>query len=196
MDRLYRIADRLSLWAVWAGGVMMIAAAVLVSIDVFLREVFVVSMEGADEISGYLFAISTAWAFSFALIRRANVRIDAAYQFMPSIVQRLLDILGLVAIGGLMTFFGLQATGTFLQSVELGTTSITPLTTPLRIPQGFWIAGYALFFFTWAIVLVRTVLAFATGDTVTAQRVAGVAGTTDELDEALHIAEDVRRDLR
>ena len=76
-DTIYAIVFRYARFAVWAGGAMMLFAAFMVSADVLVRRLLGITMGGSDEISGYLFAISTALAFPYALLHRANVRIDA-----------------------------------------------------------------------------------------------------------------------
>lgn len=80
---------RLSQFAVWLGGAMMLVSAVMVSTDVIARKILGITMGGSDEISGYLFAIATAFAFPYALLHRANVRIDVAYMRLGGTCQRL-----------------------------------------------------------------------------------------------------------
>ncbi|MCZ6552510.1 MAG: TRAP transporter small permease subunit, partial [SAR324 cluster bacterium] len=83
LDRLLEKTHRLSRVAVWVAGALLIFAAIMVSVDVILRKLFSISMAGADEITGHIFAIGTAWAFTFTLLERANVRIDALHQLFP-----------------------------------------------------------------------------------------------------------------
>ena len=59
------------------GGLMLLASAVFVSAEVLARKFLAVSLDGANEMSGYAMAISSAWAFSYALYERAHIRIDA-----------------------------------------------------------------------------------------------------------------------
>ena len=72
----------LSRGAVWVGGFGLLIAAFVVTADVISRKVFNVTMSGSDEISGYVFAAATAWAYSFALLHRANIRIDSLYNVL------------------------------------------------------------------------------------------------------------------
>lgn len=83
LDRWLAFADRLSRYAIWIGGAMVLASALLVSVDVLLRKLLVISLGGADELSGYAFAVGTTWALAFTLLRRANVRVDALYVRLP-----------------------------------------------------------------------------------------------------------------
>ncbi|MBK8065908.1 MAG: TRAP transporter small permease subunit [Betaproteobacteria bacterium] len=99
MQRALEAADWLRLRAVWAGGALLLAAAITVSVDVIARKIFTVSLGGGGVLSEYAFAIGSAWAFAFALLRRANVRVDALYQLLPAKACAVLDILALVALG-------------------------------------------------------------------------------------------------
>ena len=68
---------KLSLWMTWFGGALIILSAFLVTLEVFLRKLFNISLGGADELSGYAFGVATTFALSFALLERAHIRVDA-----------------------------------------------------------------------------------------------------------------------
>ena len=72
MDYLIRQADHLSEAAVWVAGAALIVMSVVVSLDVIARKFFNVSMAGADEIGGYVVAVTSSWAFAYTLLRRAQ----------------------------------------------------------------------------------------------------------------------------
>ena len=196
LDRLLEKTERVSQIAVWVAGGMLIFAAFMVSIDVILRKLFSVSMGGADEITGYIFAIGTAWAFTFTLLDRANVRIDALYQFLPRPVCALLDILGVLVLGWFMFLVTKGAYSVFYGSLgwpfgdsEFWSVSITPLLTPLAVPQGLWVFGLFLFMFAIGMVLLRSIMALVKGDLVSVSRVAGPRTHQEEIEEELHMAE-------
>ena len=100
LDRLLKINERVAHVAVWVGGTLMILAACMVTVDVLLRKFLSVTLGGADEMSGYLFAIATVWAFSYAAHHRVNVRIDALYTLFPRPLRAVLDLLGLTLLTG------------------------------------------------------------------------------------------------
>ena len=164
LDRALKLADRLSLWGVWFGGGLIFLAALLVSVDVIARKLFTVSLGGADELSGYAFAIGTAWAFAFTLLRRANVRVDALYQHLPPRLRAFLDILALVALGVFAAYLSYYAFSVLATSWHLNAQSNTALKTPLWIPQGLWVAGLLTFMATLALLLLRAAGALAAGD--------------------------------
>ncbi|HEY0885277.1 MAG TPA: TRAP transporter small permease subunit, partial [Ramlibacter sp.] len=79
---LHRL-ELLSRIAVWAGGALTLACVFLISFDVVARKFFGFTVGGSDELSGYVFAISTTWAFAYVLLQRGNVRVDVLYQHLP-----------------------------------------------------------------------------------------------------------------
>ncbi len=58
---------------------MLLVASILICIDITLRYTMSVTLGGADELSGYALAISSAWGFSSALLSRSHIRIDTVY---------------------------------------------------------------------------------------------------------------------
>jgi TRAP-type mannitol/chloroaromatic compound transport system permease small subunit len=187
LDPALAFADRAGLRAVWVGGAILLASAILVSVDVTIRKLFSLSIGGADEISGYAFAIGIAWAFPFALLRRANVRIDALYQHLPARVAALLDIVALIALAVFVTLLTRYAWEVVAGSWRLGALSNSQLKVPLWIPQGLWFLGLALFFATTVVLTLRTALALLSGDLATVRALAGARSIEeDAADEAAY----------
>lgn len=196
LDRALTAADWLSLRAVWAGGALLLAAALTVSVDVIARKLFTVSLGGADELSGYAFAIGSAWAFPFALLRRANVRVDALYQHLPARLCALLDILALAALGVFAVFLARYAWDVMATSWSLASRSNSALKIPLWIPQLLWVAGLLLFLATLALMLARALRALAGGDWAWIHARLGARSVVEEAaDEATH-ARALGRDFR
>ncbi|HSH99403.1 MAG TPA: TRAP transporter small permease subunit, partial [Reyranella sp.] len=79
MRRLQSAAEQISRVGAIAGGAMLLVASILICIDITLRYTFAVTLGGADELSGYALAISSAWGFSSALLSRSHIRIDTVY---------------------------------------------------------------------------------------------------------------------
>ncbi len=183
LDRLLQVAEKTSQVVVWLGGGMLIFAAVLTTIDVLLRKVFNWSFGGADEIAGYLFAISTAFAFAFATIHRAHVRIDALYIQMPKQIRLVLDILGFLLLGGFLALMTKHAHSVWWGSFENSSVSITPLVTPLALPQGFWFAGMVFFFLVFTVMLLRLITALFAGDWARISAMIGPRGLDEEVKE-------------
>ena len=74
----------------------------------------------------------------------------------------------------------------FDQSYELGSRSLTPLATPVALPQFLWVGGFAFFFLVMLLLFVRATLAFATGRVDDVQRLLGSRTALQELEEAVH----------
>jgi TRAP-type C4-dicarboxylate transport system permease small subunit len=187
LDPALALADRVALRAVWIGGALLLAAATLVSVDVTIRKLFSVSLGGADELSGYAFAIGIAWAFPFAVLRRANVRIDALYQHMPARVAATLDLLALVALAVFVSVLARYGWEVMAASWKLDALSNSQLKMPLWIPQGLWFMGLALFFLTTMLLTLRVALALVAGDLATVRKLAGARSIQEEAaDEAAY----------
>jgi TRAP-type C4-dicarboxylate transport system permease small subunit len=123
-----------------------LAAALLIGVDVTLRKVFNASIGGADELAGYALALGTAWSLGAALLDRAHIRIDSLYVLFPRWLRLALDFAGLALF---IAFFGLIARhgwSVVQQSWVSGSRSQSALATPTVIPQAIWLVGLALFF--------------------------------------------------
>jgi TRAP-type C4-dicarboxylate transport system permease small subunit len=183
LDPALALADRVALRAVWVGGALLLASAILVSVDVTIRKLFHLSVGGADELSGYAFAIGIAWAFPFAVLRRANVRIDALYQHMPARMAAALDILALMALAVFVSVLARYGWEVLAASWKLNALSNSQLKVPLWIPQGLWFTGLALFFVTTLLLTLRTALALLAGDLATVRKLAGARSIQEEAAE-------------
>lgn len=196
LDRLLWIAERISLFAVWTGGLMILFSAFLVTYDVLTRKFLGWSLGGADEISGYTFGVSTTWALSFTLLHRAHVRVDALYLRFGPRTRAVLDLVSLFALGAFVTFAAWMAWGVFLGSWVRDSRSITPLLTPLWIPQFFWFVGFAVFVITFVMLFLRSLMAWRAGDLVTLRRLAGTRTVDEDVEEELHGSASVTGNAR
>lgn len=185
MDRILDLAHRLARFGAWSGGVMVVLAAFIIGIDIAFRKLFSISLGGASELSGYVLAISSSWAFALALLDRAHIRIDSLYVLLPTRVMAALDILSLVAM---LAFIGLltwHAWRVFAQSFQLHSRALTPIATPLEYPQFLWLVGLVYFLAVIVLLLLRACHAFVTGDLATVQRIAGSRTGQQDLEEEL-----------
>ncbi|MEQ8396270.1 TRAP transporter small permease [Thalassobaculum sp.] len=190
MDRTLDLAHRLARFGAWSGGALVVLAAVVIGVDIALRKLFVLSIGGASELSGYVLAIGSSWAFALALLDRAHIRIDSLYVVLPTRICAALDILGLVvmlAFAGLLTWQGWHV---FYQSFQFGSRALTPIATPLLYPQFLWLVGLVYFVVVIVLLLARASHAFVTGDIATVQRIAGSRTGKEDLEEEL---ESLRR---
>ncbi len=181
LDTLLALAHRLSRYSARAGGGIILFAAFMVTIDVLSRRILGITMSGSDEVSGYLFAIATALAMPYALLMRANVRIDAAYNLLSQRVRYGMDLFGLI----LFTVFTIMVTWRAALTVQVtwdnDAHAITPLQTPLILPQSIWLVGWVLFCMCLVLVLVGTLRAGWRGDLAAASRLSGVRSVEEEV---------------
>lgn len=182
-NKILGLAERFSLYAVWLGGAMILFVAFMVTFDVLIRNIFNVTLGGADEISGYLFAIATAWSLPYALIHRANVRIDALYILLSSRWRVVLDLFGLTLLGffiGLLTWRGLAM---WLESYSRNIMSVTPLHVPLKLPQGLWGLGLLLVCVCVLLLLYGAISAIFRGDLKRVHKLIGAPSIQEEIEE-------------
>ncbi len=191
-DRLLHWAQRGSTAGALAGGVLILAAAVLVAVDVLVRKLANVTLGGADELSGYALAIGSTWSFGFVLLARGNVRIDALYQHLPRMAAALCDlaaVLALLVFGGVVAWYGW---GVLAQSWASSSRSNSSLAVPLVVPQALWWVGYAWFVLCGALVLLRALAALARGNWAAISGLIGARSIQDEADEELANAQAAR----
>jgi TRAP-type mannitol/chloroaromatic compound transport system permease small subunit len=174
------------------GGVLVLGAAVLVAVDVLLRRFFNTSVGGADEISGYTLAIGSAWAFGATLLDRAHVRIDSLYSWFPRRVCLALDFLALIAFTAFMALVTWYAAAVLAETVAVGARSMSPLATPLVIPQTLWVLGLLSVVLIGALLLLVSAAAVLRGQATVARRLIGSRTLTEELEEELKLDEPVR----
>jgi TRAP-type C4-dicarboxylate transport system permease small subunit len=183
LERLLGVAGRIAQLGVWVGGTLLILASVVITVDVVARKAFGVTLGGSDELSGYCLAISAAWAFAFALLHRANIRVDAAYKYFPAPVRAALDVVALIALAVFVAVVARYGFEVFMASIRFASRANTPLQTPLWIPQGLWFAGLAFFLATLFLVTLKAVLAFVRGRFAEIDRLAGLPDVAHEAEE-------------
>jgi TRAP-type C4-dicarboxylate transport system permease small subunit len=162
-QRIFLASERLALWSIRGGGALMFLAALLISADVILRKTASITLGGADELAGYAMAIACAWSFSYVLLNRGNVRVDALYQHLPGAATIALDLLAVVALGVLAGVFAWYGHEVLATSWSLASRSNSELKAPLWLPQGMWWLGLLQFVLTAAILLLRALVLFGAG---------------------------------
>jgi len=189
MDAAIALAGRLSRFGLWFGGALILAAAVLIGIDVTLRKLFNASIGGADELAGYALALGTAWSFAAALLDRAHIRIDSLYVMFPRWLRLALDLAGIALF---LAFFGLVARhgwNVIEQSWVSGSRSQSALQTPTVLPQSIWFAGLAFFVAIGVLLLARAIERIARGRAAEAEQAISTRSAVEDLEEEI-------RDLR
>jgi TRAP-type C4-dicarboxylate transport system permease small subunit len=159
------IAEGVSRAGAIVGGALLLAAAVTICIDIFLRYAFAKTVGGADDLSGYALAIAGAWGLSTALLSRSHIRIDTVYVHVKSrAVRAALDLLSLAAFTVFAALVAWHGWGVLRLSYESGSRSQSAMEVPLAIPQAVWFAGLAFFLAVALLLLVRALHAWVKKD--------------------------------
>ncbi len=137
MDRVARIGTIV-------GGFLIFAAALVVTLELILRNIFNISMGGADEISTYLFAVAVAWGLPHVMLSDGNVRIEALVEKIPLVLRGWILRLGNLIVVFFLAILAWRAGEMAWSSFVTNSRAVTPLQTPLAIPQSLWALGLAV----------------------------------------------------
>lgn len=173
--------------AVWVGGFALMLAAIMVTGDVIARKLFGITISGSDEISGYVFAAATTWAYAYTLLTRSNIRIDALYNLLGRRTRAVLDLVALIFLLYYIYLLTMNGWSMFAENVEYNSTAQTTLATPLWIPQIFWISGLAFFFVCLLFLTVYAIVCLVRRDWSTIGAIAGVKTVEEEIKEEIHV---------
>jgi TRAP-type C4-dicarboxylate transport system permease small subunit len=182
MRSLDRGVERVCETAALVCGAMLIASAIYVSIDLIVRKLLNMSFVGANEISGYVLAIATSWAFSYALLKRSHIRIDVFYRYLPTRWQAVIDVLAVATLAGFAAIFTWYANRYFWQVWGRGTRSITSLAFPLWIPMLAWYAGWIVFLIVSVYLTIVSAWAYARGKLAAVQNRVGSISEEEEVE--------------
>src|SRR5690625_459996 len=183
LNHLLERANGFSRVAIWVAGALTLISALYITADVLMRKITGFALGGSDELSGYAFAISISWALSFATLQRANIRIDALYQHLPTRLCAALDWLALVALAVFMAYLTLYAYDVTMTSWVKNSRSNSTLGTPLWIPQIIWLAGFIWFCIVLSLMLIRATLALLTGDMACIRSRTGMRSIEEEAED-------------
>lgn len=178
MDRLATLASRLFGWSL-----MFLAG--FVALETILRKVFNTSLQGADELGGYVLAFGSSLAFVVTLIDRAHIRIDILHTRLPVRAQAVLDWLAALTLALLGVFLLYVGWFVIRDTLAYGSTAPTPWATPLIWPQTAWYGALALFSVTAIGLAARASWLFAKGRHRDLADEFNPKGAADELAEEL-----------
>lgn len=183
LDRLLTSTRTFSLWLTWAGGTLIVLSAFLVTLEVFLRKVFNISLGGADEISGYAFGVATALAFSYALFERTHIRVDALLGVFPKALRPLINLFGHLMLVGFALVVVVMVWSMVADTLDNGSRSITPMRVPLAIPQIPWLLGWMFFVFSGVLIALGAVQRHFRGDEIGVQELIGVKSLDEQIED-------------
>jgi TRAP-type C4-dicarboxylate transport system permease small subunit len=146
--RVLRVLEHVAVVLALAAGTAIALLAVLIAIDIFGRDVVGVSVQGTDEIGGYVLAFVGSLGMALTLLRRGHPRIDLFFRFFPQGMRDILNVFAQVTLAAFAIFMAWHALGELRTTLRFGAITNTPLQTPLWVPQGVWLAGMAFFALT------------------------------------------------
>lgn len=163
-------------------GYAVLAITLVIGLEILLRRLFGVSLQGADEYGGYMLATITAVGAAYALLERGHTRIEILVERLPQSMRAVLNIVSALCMAAMAGFLAWRATVAMLESVEYQSLSGTPLMTPLWMPQAVWVAGMILFAVI-AVVTALHCLRLAVGDWRAINRWYGIRTLNEEIEE-------------
>ncbi|QXH44361.1 TRAP transporter small permease [Pseudomonas xanthosomatis] len=172
----------------WVGGFALLGCALLIAIDLILRKALGISLGGADEIAGYVLAITSAWAFPVTLLKRSHIRVDILYARLGLKPRVALDLFALACMGVLVTALAYHAWSVLKDSIDYHSVSNTPLQVPQWIPQSLWFAGYLFFALTLLTLMLASLGHLLRGRWEAASALIGINTVEEEIEEELRPA--------
>jgi TRAP-type C4-dicarboxylate transport system permease small subunit len=184
LDRLDAVAHWLGRAAAIVAGYALLGLSIMICAEIVMRRFIGVSLQGVDEIGGYVLAGASAFGFAYALLQRGHTRIDLVLQRVSAGPQAVLNVLAAVVIAAIAIFMAWRAHATFARSLELGSLAATPLQTPIWMPQLIWLSGL-VFFAVVAVFFAFKALAAVPRGAAAVNEVSGTPSLSAEIDAEL-----------
>lgn len=166
-----------------AGGYALLGLSFLIVIEILARKLLNFSLQGVDEIGGYVVAVTGTFGMALATVSRAHTRIDVLLLRLPRRAQAWLNLLAYVALGLGAAFMAWMGWRTLEETLAFGAVSSTPLRTPLWVPQSLWLTGLCIFGLAALWTAARGLVALR-GGIEAADRVLAPPTLQEEIDEA------------
>ncbi len=177
-----QLLERLSAWIF---GLAFLGLALAVAVETIMRKVFNRSLQGVDELGGYVLAVGAALSFAIALRQRTHIRIDVVHERLPKPLRVLLNVLALPALTLCAAAIMYMAWFALGETIQFNATAQTPWATPLRYPQTAWVMALGIFLL-FALVETGVMLAaLLTGRFTHIDHRYSPRGAKEELDEEL-----------
>lgn len=187
-----RFTERLSNILGITFGWLTMALGLVVTAEVVARKVFNWSMQGADELGGYILAVSACLSFCVALIGRNHMRIDVIHYRLSARGQARLNWVSIVSIALFALVLAWASFGVVRDTFLYNSTAPTPWVTPLKYPQSVWYGGIVAFAGVAVLLAGRATYLLLTGRTPQLVAEFEPKAATEELREEL---EDAQRRL-
>lgn len=166
-------------------GVFFVLLSFIVTLETLLRRIFQYSIQGADELSGYVLALGSTLAFTVALIGRTHIRVDLFYKTLGPRLKAYFNVLAIFSLAVFGVFLTWAAWVVLDDSLTYGSTAPTSWATPMVYPQAAWIAVLLLFAITALTFFIRALRYLSRGELSQLNREFSPRSASDELEEEL-----------
>ena len=183
-DPISRVVEPVARVAAIVCGYAVLLLSLAVSVEIVGRKLFSFSLQGTDDMGGYVLAIIAVIGASYTMAKRGHTRVDIFLVMLPTRWQRLLNVLAMVTMAAFAGFAAWRGSTVLLESIEFQSVASNPLQTPLWQPQLVWLVGLVLFALISLAYAVHSLLLLASGD-ARLNRFYGPASVQEELDAEL-----------
>lgn len=166
-------------------GWALIALSMLTGYEVLARKFLGISLQGVDEIGGYILAATSAIGFTWALLQRSHTRVDIFVQRAPATVKIVSNLATTMALAAGAVFLFHRAYLVVAETILYKSQASTPLRTPLIWPQSVWLAGFGLFALVAVIAALHAIGLLLARRTRDFNRLYGPRDAKDEIAEEL-----------
>ena len=185
MDSIFNILVRCNRTFAIISGYTMLGLSLLISVEIFTRKFFNLSLQGTDEIGGYLVAVTGTYSFAYALLEKSHTRIDIVLVRLRDNTSAWFNCGAFALCTGCALFMLWGAWICLDETLLFSASSGTPLNVPLWIPQSLWLSGLLVFVIT-ACSMTALGLAQLRHSRFTAvNRLLGVIKVSDEVQKEL-----------
>jgi len=174
-----------NLLAALFGGIFL-GLSVLIAVEVVVRKVFGVSLQGADELGGYALAVGSTLAFTLALFGRNHIRVDVLHERLSVAWKAALNWFSSVLMAGFAALLGVLAIGVIRDTLDFQSTAQTSWATPLIYPQSVWYVGQTVFMLAAAAIALRASYLLARGKLAELNADLQPRSVKEEVEEELH----------
>jgi len=174
-----------NLLAALFGGIFL-GLSVLIAVEVVVRKVFGISLQGADELGGYALAVGSTLAFTLALFGRNHIRVDVLHERLSVAWKAALNWFSSVLMAGFAALLGVLAIGVIRDTLDFQSTAQTSWATPLIYPQSVWYVGQTVFMLAAAAIALRASYLLARGKLAELNADLQPRSVKEEVEEELH----------
>lgn len=154
---LIRVEKGLSFLGLLCAGLALVASLVMVVIGVVARYLLKVGVVFVDEYVGYALVVMAFMALAPALTADKHIRVTSAVSLLSQKVQAWLFVATTAVALAITLFICVQTWDRAMTSYRVGALSVSPLETPLFVPQMFIPVGFAFLGVSLAAYLCRLI---------------------------------------